>query len=127
MDFYSTGLVIKELLPNAYKFRATWEHAAMEISQNVGTNPNVLFYTVHAIVSVMNLQGKPLSDVDIHYYSGGWYFFGKTRFDQNGRVERILLPLNYKFRATLGNIQMEKYQDLSKNLLVEFQMDVPNQ
>jgi hypothetical protein len=110
-----------ELLPFNYKFRMTYAKGSNEKYQDLGSNPVVQFQTVLTTVKVNNLQGQPLSNIDVKYYSGGWYPFGATT---NGLVIKELLPLNYKFRAALGSTQSEKYQDISVNPFVEFSINV---
>ncbi|MDM7924742.1 MAG: hypothetical protein QUS35_01885 [bacterium] len=123
-DFGSTsnGVVSKELLPYNYKFRMTYANGSNEKVQDTGVNPLVVFPTVSSVVRVLNLQGNPVNNADVKYYSGGWYPFGVT---SEGTVARELLPYNYKFRATLGSKTTEKYQDLNVNQVVILTLDVP--
>jgi hypothetical protein len=116
------GTISKELLPYNYKFRMTYANGSNEKYQDTGTNAVIAFPTVSAVVRVNNLQGNPVNNADVKYYSGGWYPFGVT---SNGAMEKELLPYNYKFRATSGSKTSEKYQDLNANPVVDFTLDVP--
>jgi hypothetical protein len=118
----SGGAASMELLPYNYKFRMTYEKGSNEKYQDSGVNPLVQFKTVMAVVDVRNNQGVALNGADVKYYSGNWYTLGLTA---NGTASKELLPFNYKFRATSGNANLEKYQDLSSNPVVEFRLNVP--
>jgi len=118
----SSGVAAMELLPYNYKFRMTYAYGSNEKYQDIGTNPVVLFPAVLATVKANNLQGQPLNNVDVKYYSGAWYPFGLTL---NGVAIKELLPFNFKFRVTSGSVQVEKYQDISSNSIVEFGLNVP--
>jgi hypothetical protein len=118
----SNGAASMELLPFNYKFRMTYANGSNEKYQDTGTNALVVFPAVSAVVRVSNLQGQPVNGADVKYYSGGWFPFGVT---SGGTISKELLPFNYKFRATAGSKQSEKYQDLSVNPIVDFTLDVP--
>jgi hypothetical protein len=118
----SNGVVSKELLPYNYKFRMTYANGSNEKYQDTGVNPVIVFPAVSAVVRVSNLQGDPVNNADVKYYSGGWFPFGVT---SRGTVTRELLPYNYKFRATAGSKTSEKYQDMNVNPVVIFTLDVP--
>jgi hypothetical protein len=118
----SGGRAVKELLPFNYKFRMTYEHGTNEKCQDLSVNPVVTFGTIRTGVRVLNTQNQLLSGADVKYYSGGWYPFGVTSEDM---VLKELLPFNYKFRAAFQGVQSEKYQDISTNPTVEFQLQLP--
>jgi hypothetical protein len=118
----SGGVAAMELLPFNYKFRMTYANGSNEKYQDIGVNPVVPFPTVPATVRVTNIQGQLLNNVDVKYYSGAWYPLGLT---SNGVAIKELLPFNYKFRVTAGTVQSEKYQDISTNPIVQFNLNVP--
>ncbi|WP_406658140.1 DUF2341 domain-containing protein [Methanolobus sp. ZRKC2] len=99
-SWYDLGALVNgsshvELLPNNYKFRMSYAHGSNEKYQDIGTNPNVVFFT-----------GKIISDSDtcIHYYSGGWQVF------TNGME---LLSGSYKFRFNDGT--SERYYSIGSS------------
>ncbi len=116
-DFGTTanGVAAKELLPNNYSFRMTYEYISNDKQQNVGSDPTVIFSTVLCTIKVSNQQG-PLNNADVKYYSGAWRSIGLTT---NGEIAKELLPKNIIFRANFGSVQQDKTQDISVNNIVE--------
>jgi hypothetical protein len=123
-DFGTTanGVAAKELLPNSYSFRMTYEYISNDLSQNIGTNNIVKFSTVLCTISVRNSQNQPVNGADIKYYAGAWREIGQT---VNGQITKELLPKNISFRMNYNSAQQDKSQDISTNNLVEFNTGTP--
>jgi len=113
----ANGVVSKELLPNNYSFRMTYEFISKDIAQNIGTNNTVSFSTVLCTVRVRDAQGNLVNGADAKYYSGAWREIGLTT---NGIITKELLPANLSFRVIYNSVQKDKTQDISTNNLVEF-------
>ena len=120
-DFGTTinGVTNKELLPNNYSFRMTYEYVSKDIAQNIGTSNIVNFSTVLCTISVKDSQGQPVNNADAKYYSGAWREIGLT---SNGIVTKELLPANLSFRINYGTTQQDKTQDLSTGSIVQFSL-----
>jgi len=108
----SGGEVWKELLPNTYKFRMTYEGASEDLTQDVGTNPVVVFGTSNDIATVTftDSEGRAIEGGVVTYYAGGWKEFGVT--DTNGIVTKELLPGTYKFRMAYGGASADIRQEI---------------
>ncbi|MEO8231937.1 MAG: IPT/TIG domain-containing protein [Ignavibacteriota bacterium] len=120
----SNGVAYKELLPINYSFRMTHEFVSKDKQQNLGTNPVVDFSTVLCSVKVNKTSNnQPINSADVKYYSLAWRDIGITNGD--GITTKELLPVNLSFRASLGNVSLDKQQDISVNSLVEILLNVP--
>ncbi len=122
-DFGTTvnGVVHKELLPNNYSFRMTYEYVSKDKQQDLNTNPIVTFSTVLCTVQVRDQNNQPLNNGDVKYYSGAWREIGLT---VNGEITKELLPVNLTFRAALGTVQQDVQQDLSVNNVVQIVLNI---
>jgi hypothetical protein len=118
-DFGTTtnGLVTKELLPNSYTFKMSYEFVSNDKVQDILANTIVNFSTVLCTIRVKNSQNEPVNNVQTSYYSGAWRQIGMT---VNGEVTKELLPANLTFRIKSGTTQVDKIQNLSTNNIVEF-------
>ena len=120
-EFGTTGAdgeISKELLPNSYKFRMTYLGGVNEQTQNVSSDPVVVFQTANVIVRLQDSLNGDLAGGTVKYYAGGWKEFGTT--GAGGVVNKELLPKSYKFRMTyLGGV-VEKTQDVAANPTVAF-------
>ncbi len=110
------GAAHKELLPNNYSFRMTYEYVSKDTQQDLNTNPTVTFSTVLCTVKVKNQQNQPVNNADVKYYSGAWREIGLT--NSNGEITKELLPANLSFRAALGTVHQDVQHDLSVNNIV---------
>ncbi len=117
-DFGTTvnGVASKELLPNNYSFRMTYEFVSNDKQQNIGSNSIVSFSTVLCTVKVNNAQNQPVDNADVKYYASAWRNFGTTI---NGEATKELLPSNLSFRASANGVSQDKQQDISSNSTVE--------
>ncbi|MDT3697778.1 MAG: hypothetical protein ROY99_15490 [Ignavibacterium sp.] len=117
------GVAHKELLPINYSFRMTYEYVPLDKQQDISTNSTVTFSTVLCTLKVTKANGQPLSGAGTKYYSGAWRDIGLT--NTNGEATKELLPKSLNFRATSGNVNKDKQQDIGLNSLVEIQLNVP--
>jgi hypothetical protein len=113
----TNGIASKELLPNNYSFRMTYEYVSVDKSQDISTNNTVSFSTVLCTVRIKDTQSQLINNAIASYYSGAWRQIGTT---SNGEVTKELLPVNLTFRIKYGTQQQDKAQNLSTNNVVEF-------
>ncbi|MGA9365201.1 MAG: hypothetical protein WBW16_12620 [Bacteroidota bacterium] len=113
----ANGIATKELLPNNYTFRMTYEFVSNDKVQDISANSTVSFSTVLCTVRVKDTQNRPVDGAQASYYSGAWRQIGAT---VNGEISKELLPANLTFRITYGTTQQDKTQNLSTNNVVEF-------
>jgi hypothetical protein len=118
----TNGTALKELLPNNYSFRMTYEYVSLDKSQDISVNSTVGFSTVLCTIRVTNSQNQLVNNAMASYYSGApngasWRQIGNT---VNGVITKELLPVNLSFRVKYGTQQIDKQQNLSTNNIVEF-------
>jgi hypothetical protein len=113
----ANGTATKELLPNNYSFRMTYEYVSIDKAQDISTNNTVSFSTVLCTIRVKNSQNQLVNNALVSYYSGAWRQIGNT---VNGVITKELLPVNLSFRVKYGTQQQDKQQNLSTNNVVEF-------
>jgi hypothetical protein len=113
----TNGTAAKELLPNNYSFRMTYEYVSLDKSQDISANNTVGFSTVLCTIRVTNSQSQLVNNAMASYYSGAWRQIGNT---VSGVITKELLPVNLSFRVKYGTQQIDKQQNLSTNNVVEF-------
>jgi YD repeat-containing protein len=114
----SGGQVSKELLPGTYTFSMNYAFARQEKSQNVATNPTVVFQTINSTIQLKNSTGTLMDTGTVQYYSGGWRDIGST---SGGQVTKELLPGSYTFSMNYAFARQEKSQNVTANPIVVFQ------
>jgi hypothetical protein len=113
----TNGIATKELLPNNYSFRMTYEYVSLDKAQDISTNNTVSFSTVLCTIKVKNSQNQLVNNAMASYYSGAWRQIGNT---VNGVITKELLSVNLSFRVKYRTQQQDKQQNLSTNTMVEF-------
>ena len=119
----TNGVATKELLPINYSFRMTHAFLSKDKQQNLSTNSVVDFTTVLCSVKVSRTNNQPINNSVVKYYAGAWRDLGVTNTE--GITTKELLPQNISFRASYGNVSLDKPQDIGSNNLVEFLLNIP--
>ena len=107
-----------ELLPGSYPFAMNYAGARQEKSQNVGSNPDVVFQTVFVSVGLIDSADAALpGGTDTQYYASGWKTFGTGA----SPTTMELLPGSYPFAMNYAGARQEKSQNVGSNPDVVFQ------
>jgi hypothetical protein len=114
----SGGQVTKELLPGSYTFSMNYAYARQEKSQNIATNPTVVFHTTNITIQLKDSTGALIDTGMAQYYSGGWRDIGNTSC---GQITKELLPGSYTFSMNYAFARQEKSQNVAANPTVVFQ------
>jgi hypothetical protein len=92
--------------------------ASIDRTQDVGTDPTVVFQTTLVTVEMRDSNGDLMDEGTVKYYAGGWKEFGNTSV---GQVSKELLLKSYKFRMTYAGASIDKTQDVEADQTVGFQ------
>jgi hypothetical protein len=103
------------LTSGTYNFQISWAGATQQKSQNVGTNPNVVFQTTLVTVKLVSSVNVQLSG-GARYYAGSWKTFG--RGTTTATME--LLPRTYKFQVSYAGASQQINQNTATNPNVIF-------
>ena len=106
-----------ELLPASYTFGVTYAGGYVQKSQNVASDPDVVFETVSVSFTLKSSKGDSLEG-DAKYYAGGWKTFGT---DGKTPETMELLPVSYTFGVTYMGGYMQKAQDVAADANVVFE------
>lgn len=111
----SDGTAKMALTSGTYKFQISWAGATQQKSQNVGTNPNVVFQTTLVTVKLVSSANVQLSG-GAQYYAGSWKTFGGG----TTTTTMELLPLTYSFQVTYAGASQRISQNIGTNPNVIF-------
>lgn len=128
VDYYSTswhtlgntagGTAGKELFPGTYTFRVNYEGTSAQKSQNVASNPIVVFNTISVKVQLRDSLGGALDTGVVEYYNAtSWQQFGST---SGGEVSKELFPGTLSVRISYEGTTAQKSQNTAANATIEF-------
>ena len=109
------GKVSKDLPDGTYSFQMTYVGASMQKSQNVASDPDVVFNTTLVTMELLDSTGAALAG-GAEYYASGWKTFGSGKTT----TTMELLPVSYAFRVSYAGASMQKSQNVSSEPEVVF-------
>jgi hypothetical protein len=104
------------LLPNNYKFKVYYQGGSKQKTQDIGTDPDVVFETGLVTMNLFSSGGASLMSDDAKYYASGWKTFGSG----NTSTSMELLPNNYKFKVYYAGGTNQKSQSVLDGSVVDF-------
>lgn len=125
-DYYGSGwktfgggttLTSMEMLPTTFTFRISYGGASIQKSQNVASDPNVVFQTKLVTMKLLAMDGVTELTGGADYYASGW----KTFDNGSTTTSMELLPTSYTFRVSYGGASVQKQQNVNADQLVVFQ------
>ena len=108
----------KELFAGTYPFSVDYSYSRQEKSQNVESDPVVVFQTRQVVVQLKDSTGNPLSGGTAQYYSSGWRTLGAIT---GGEARAELFGASYNFAVDYAYTRAEKTQDIAADGVVVFQ------
>ena len=114
----ATGQASKQLAAGTYTFAMTYAYGRQEKSQNVSTNPTVVFQTTRVAVQLQDSTDALIDTGATQYYAGAWRDMGST---SGGQAFKELLPGTYTFAMAYAYGRQEKSQNIIVNSTVTFQ------
>ena len=111
------GKVDKDLPDGTYTFQVSYAGASMQKSQNVASDPVVVFQTKLVTMKLLDSAGTTELSGGAQYYANGWKTFG------NGTTTTTMemLPLTYTFLVSYAGASMQKSQNVASDPVVIFQ------
>ena len=110
-----TTTTTMEMLPVNYTFKVYYGGAGIQKSQNVATDPVVVFNTITVTMKLLDSGGNELAGTS-KYYASGWKTFGSG----TTTTTMEMLPVNYTFKVYYGGKGMQKSQNVSVDPVVIF-------
>ncbi len=104
-----------ELLPTTYTFAVTYGGATIQKSQNIASDPAVVFNTKLVTMELLDSTSTHLAG-GAQYYASGWKTFGGG----TTTASMELLPTTYTFAVTYGGATIQKSQNVANDPLVIF-------
>jgi len=114
----SGGTVSVELMAGTYSFNMTYAFTTEQKTQNIASDPVVLFQTRAVVLSLKNSAGAPLDTGSAQYYAGGWRNIGNTA---GGQISTELMAGTYSFNMTYAFTTEQKTQNIAADAAVMFQ------
>jgi len=105
-----------ELLPASYSFGVEYAGARQEKSQNVASDPNVVFKTKLVTFKLLDSTNTEIIGAGTEYYASGWHTFGGG----STTATMELLPLTYSFKVRYAGASQEKSQNVGADSNVVF-------
>ncbi|MBI5955132.1 MAG: right-handed parallel beta-helix repeat-containing protein [Chloroflexi bacterium] len=110
-----TTTEVAEMLPVKYTFLVTYAGKGLVKTQDVASNPVVIFKTKQVTMKLLNKARVEVAGA-AEYYVDGWKTFGSGVTT----TSMELLPSTYPFQVTYNGVILKKYQNIAVNPLVVF-------